>query len=77
VYSIIITNITYAYTINYLVQEMEYPVYHFYKKTILGHHLSSYNFPHMLPTTTSVTSLEDWRLLKVLTFIFLNYMTVV
>ena len=42
--------------------------------TISAYHLNSYNFPLLLPIISSVTSLEHWPLLKILTFISLNYL---
>jgi hypothetical protein len=38
--------------------------------TISAYHLNIYNCLHMLSTTSSITSVEHWPLLKVLPFIF-------
>ena len=35
------------------------------RNTISAHKLNSYNYPNKLPATTSITSLEQWLLLKV------------
>ena len=43
--------------------------------TISAHLLNSYNSPHQLSTTTSLTNPGHWLLLKVLLLLFLNYMT--
>jgi len=38
--------------------------------TIWVYHRNSYNFPHLLPTISSLTSLEDWLVLEVINLIF-------
>jgi len=40
------------------------------RHAILAHNLNSYNCPYKLPATSSITGLEQWLLVKVLTFIF-------
>ena len=43
--------------------------------TMSAHLLNSYNSPHQLSTTNSLTNQQHWLLLKVLLLIFFNYMT--
>jgi len=48
---------------------------HIRRHTISAHLLNSYNSPHQLSTTPSLTNQEHWLLLKVLLLLFINYMT--
>jgi len=52
---------------------MEYTVYHLYKEG--AQYQLKLNSLHMLPTTSSITSLDHWLLFKVLTFTIYQYMT--